>query len=186
MRTRSGPLTDLIRALDASFAADERGASAGNLLAEYARDGDDWRRFAMFEATYYARNLVHRTAAYELIVLCWGAGQQSPIHDHQGQRCWMGVLEGDVVETVYRMAPDAPMRLVRGVQRTFPRASVAYIVDEVGWHRIEPAGGAPAVTLHLYSRPITECRTFDETTGEFGLRRLSYHSVDGIPLAASS
>src|SRR5690606_17882231 len=108
----------------------------------------------------YCRNLVRLSDVYELIVLCWGPGQRSPIHDHAGQRCWIAVLEGAARETMYRVAPGPAPSVTPGPVREFRQGSVAYAVDDIGWHRIEPVGPG-AVTLHLYSRPIRECRVLD-------------------------
>jgi cysteine dioxygenase len=171
-------LERLCQDLDRHLLEDPRGARVARLLEEYARTADDWRNFALFGADYYSRNLLHRNDLYELIVLCWNVGQRSPIHDHARQRCWMAVLEGSVCETLYRVT-DVDCRAVPGATRQFEPGSVAFIVDEIGWHRNEPAAQRAAVTLHLYSKPIGECRIFDETSGRALQRKLSYHSIRG-------
>ena len=171
-------LEPLCQELESHLRSDARGPRVARLLEEYARSASDWRDFALFGADYYCRNLVHRSELYELIVLCWSPGQRSPIHDHARQRCWMAVLEGDVRETLHHL-DDAGTKLTPGASKTFSRGSVAYIVDEVAWHRIEPVGPHPAVTLHLYSRPIPECRIYDEAAGRIQTRKLSYHSIRG-------
>lgn len=178
------PLDFLLADLDRLLAEDAKGARVTRLLAEYTQSGSsDWKRFALFEANYYARNLIRRTELYELIVLCWSKGQRSPIHEHAGQRCWMGVLEGTVRETIYRVREDSLQPPAVGPSREFCAGGVAYIVDEMGWHRIEPVGEKPAVTLHLYSRSIPECRVIDEVSGTVLSKRMSYHSVGGKVLA---
>jgi cysteine dioxygenase len=177
--TKGGMQLDhLCTDLDRHLSEDPRGSKVASWLENYARRGTDWRKYALFDATYYARNLVHRTELFELIVLCWSPGQRSPIHDHTGQRCWMGVLDGVVRETLYGI-DDGGSRALPGQVRRFDRGSVAYIVDDMGWHRIEPIDGSAAVTLHLYSRPIAECRIFDETTSSIVNRKMAYHSVGG-------
>jgi cysteine dioxygenase len=179
----AGPLQSLLSDLDRHLAEDAKGPRVAKMLEGYTRAADDWRKFALFEATYYSRNLVKQSELYELIVLCWNPGQCSPIHDHANQRCWMAVLDGAVRETMFHAAGDDSLR--EGATRTFARGSVAYIVDEIGWHRIGPTGEAPAVTLHLYSRPIRECRIFDLERRAIATRKLSYHSVGGVPLVTA-
>ncbi len=185
------PIDELLSELDRTLADERRTAQVTAALERYAASSaDDWRTFAHFEADYYARNLVRQSDLFELIVLCWGAGQRSPIHDHQGQRCWMAVLDGEVNETLFKVrAPsEAPYSSVPasapvpvpGPARSFRRGSVAFIVDEMGWHRIEPAGGRPAVTMHLYSRPIRTCSIYDEARDEVVTRKLRYHSIGGV------
>lgn len=43
-------------------------------------------QYCFFNEVRYARNLVERNQYFELIVICWKAGQQSPIHNHEGSR----------------------------------------------------------------------------------------------------
>ena len=168
----------LVAKLDRELAQDPRGGRVGGLLEGYARGAADWRAYALFDSRTYARNLVRGCPVYELLVICWEAGQASPIHDHQGQRCWMAVLDGTIEETLYsESAGRGP--LVRGPIRRYGPGSVAFITDEMGLHEIRSAGG-PAVSLHLYSRPIRECRIFDRATGEVTERALVYHSVNGV------
>jgi cysteine dioxygenase len=168
----------LVEQLDRELARDPRGGQVAALLEGYAGVAADWRPYALFDPRTYARNLVRASEVYELLVICWQAGQASPIHDHQGQRCWMAVLEGTIEETLYR-EPAGRGPLIRGPVRCYGRGSVAFITDDMGLHEIRPVGG-PAVSLHLYSRPIRECRIFDRDSGEVTERALVYHSVAGV------
>lgn len=174
-------LNALVSELEDVFARDPKGAAVPALLEAYARENACWRSYALFKDDCYARNLVARSGAFELLVICWKAGQVSPIHDHQGQRCWMTVLDGSMRERHFRQASPAGSGLVPGLERVFEVGSVAYISDEIALHDIGPAGGEDGVTLHLYARPIGECNIFDFESGEVTLRGLVYHSVDGVP-----
>jgi cysteine dioxygenase len=176
------PIDALVDALTAEFARDARGRHAAQLLAEYAAAHDDWRRFAHFSTEFYTRNLVRRCDAFEMIVLCWSPGQTSPIHDHAGQRCWMTILDGSIEEVQYAW-PRTSGRLVESGRREFARGKVAYVDDDIGLHCVRPAAGGPGVSLHLYSRPIDVCRTYDERTGAVLERTMLYHSVAGVPAA---
>src|SRR5688572_30516840 len=97
------PLLELCQDVSREFQLDPKGPRVASLLARYAAAHADWRDWTMFDADCYTRNLVHREEHYELLLLCWGAGQKSPIHNHQGQRCWMAVLEGEISETLFEL-----------------------------------------------------------------------------------
>src|SRR5208283_2753136 len=56
---------------------------------------------AHFNERTYQRNLVHHTANYEILVLCWRSGQRSPIHDHGESACGVPVVEGVATETSF-------------------------------------------------------------------------------------
>ncbi len=158
------------------------------LLGDYARTQEDWREFAFFSEEGYTRNLVARDERFELMILCWGAGQESPIHNHEGQDCWMAVLEGEIEEVSFPAPPAAPGGsagpLVRRGSRTLSRGQVAFIRDEMGLHLVRPSTpGASGSTLHLYSAPYDECNCYDPATGRITRRKLSFFSDRGKVLA---
>lgn len=174
------PIENLVQDLLEEFRADPRGRRAAQRLATYALAHDDWRRFAHFRPDVYTRNLVARNERFEMLVLCWSPGQESPVHDHAGQHCWMGVLDGVVEETQYDF-PAAPGPALRErATRAFERGQVAYIHDDIGLHRVRAGAGGAGVSLHLYSKPIDTCRVFDARTGQVLEKTLLYHSVGGV------
>lgn len=173
-------LQTLVRSLDRALREPARsgGARVAGLLGRYAAEQADWRDYMRFRDECYARNLVSASDLFELLVICWQPGQVSPIHDHQGQRCWMAVLDGGMRETLFHADGRGPLRV--GRTSVLERSQVAYIQDEIALHEIAPAGTTAGVTLHLYSRPIRECRIFDRQTGQVSVRGLAYHSVEGV------
>lgn len=47
----------------------------------------------------YTRNLVDDgNGKFNLLILCWGEGHGSPIHDHADSHCFMKILEGSLSE----------------------------------------------------------------------------------------
>ncbi len=176
----------LVRRLEQTLERDSRGSEVARLLEEYAQAHEDWRDFAHFQDSCYARNLVRGCELFELLVICWRGDQVSPIHDHQGQRCWMAVLDGGIRETQFQLPGPGERGLKPGRRRLFQPGSVGFISDEIALHEIAPAGDRSAVSLHLYSRPIRECRIFDRDTGQVSMRGLAYHSVEGVVQSAGT
>ena len=173
------PIHALVRDLETHLKQGAAGKQVAGLLADYAARERDWRDFALFNDGCYARNLVNACDLFELLVICWQPGQQSPIHDHQGQNCWMAVLDGAVRERLYHQPAAGKGPLAAGRSRVLESGAVAYIHDDIALHDIGSLDRA-GITLHLYSRPIRECRTFDAATGEETLRGLVYHSIEGV------
>jgi cysteine dioxygenase len=179
----SGPIAALCSALDLEFARDARGRGAAGLLAAYSATHGDWRHYAHPRKDCYTRNLVRRSAAYELLVLCWGAGQESPIHNHMDQCCWMAVLEGPIEEVLFDLPSTAPAPLIERSARRFERGQAAYIDDGMGVHLVRGVAGASGVSLHLYARPYGTCLVYDRASGAAAERVLSYDSIGGVPTA---
>jgi hypothetical protein len=50
--------------------------------------------FLTWDRQHYTRNLIDKTENYALMAICWEKGQNSSIHNHQDQNCWMAVLMG--------------------------------------------------------------------------------------------
>ena len=160
-------LDALVEDLVAAFGAGQSGPRIAALLEQYATGNDDWRALCMWSDEGYTRNEVIRTDAFQLLVLCWGAGQVSPIHNHEGQDCWMAVLEGQVEEARYcRPTEVAEGRLDPRSANTFQRGQVAYISDEIGLHVVRSAVPTQsAVSLHLYASPYDTCSVYCPDTG---------------------
>lgn len=124
----------------------------------------------------YTRNLVYRTDLYELLILCWQKGQTSPIHDHQGQDCWICVVEGTIEETVYHPTTDNGKNLIltKSDRIIYHQGDKSYLTNSnAGWHSIQPLS-KQAITLHLYSLPIEKCRVYDLKTNRLTERYLNY------------
>jgi len=178
-------LDQLVSALESEFARDARGKGVAKLLANYAAAHEDWRAFALAAPEAYTRNLVARAESFELIVLCWQKDQESPVHNHAGQQCWMAILEGEIEEIQFeepRAGHAGPLK--RTSTRTCARGKVAYIDDDIALHVVRPVPGTAGCSLHLYSRPIETCGIYDPDTGVVSQRTLRYHSVRGVPSAS--
>jgi cysteine dioxygenase len=172
------PITTLVDELVQCFERDPQGREAARALGRYASTHTDWRRYLRFDPQLYTRNLVARNEQFEMLVLCWSAGQESPIHDHAGQHCFMAVLQGRIEELQYaRPESGSRARLKQTDRNIFEPGGVAYIHDRIALHKVRPCAGEPAVSLHLYAKPIDVCQVYDEETGTELSRQLIYHSV---------
>ena len=173
------PLVELCEALDEALQLDPRGASVPALLECYAKTQSDWEPFKNFVEGSYTRSLVRRTEDYELLLLSWGAGEESPIHNHMGQRCWMAVLEGEIEEVHFNRGEGGVGSLIEGPTKRFPAGKAAFINDEIALHLVRGAEGKAAVSLHLYSKPYDICLIYDPLTGAESAKPLRYDRTDG-------
>lgn len=178
-------LDRLVEGLSREFQAERSGRVIAELLASYARLNRDWRALALRSSAGYTRNLVVRERAFELLVLCWGPGQESPIHNHENADCWMAILEGPMEELRYAepaagtLGPLSPRS-----QQVFSRGDVAFIRDEMGLHMVRAHDRASSgVSLHLYAPPYDECSVYCPETGTIARKSLVNFSVRGRLLA---
>jgi len=123
-------------------------------------DPREWEKYAHFDPDrHYTRNLIASdNDTYTLSLLCWNPNQESPIHDHPCDGCWMRVLQGEVFESRYKQAAGSDDCLECVQEAIFEEGGIAFIKDSLGFHKVGNPGIKPAVTIHLYSPPFQSCR----------------------------
>jgi len=151
----------------------------------------------------YTRNLIYRDALFEVMAICWGPGQKTPVHTHNGQLGWMSVVQGEILTHQYRYArcssPENQnvigMDCLAGAHDvelerldTVKCSNDGHVVtvDKLQTiHQIENADPSRAgcVSLHVYSKPIDSCVAFDLDKHLCWRRSLNFYSSDGAVLS---
>ena len=172
-----------------------------SMVAEFCLDHEiaaaSLRDYCHFQANAYTRNLVYRDEFFEVIALCWSPHQRTPIHSHNGQLGWMCVERGALAVIEYEwqgcnapenqnvvgmdcLAGATEMDLRRGpVQECVPGGGVALVDKKRTIHQVVTKGREPAVSLHIYSKPIDSCVAFDLSRSMCYRRDITYHSEYG-------
>ena len=129
---------------------------------------DDVRDFLVFGSESYRRNLMRAGPAYHALVLCWRAGQRSPIHDHRGSSCAVRVLKGVATETQFDKTKDG--HVFATFSRKLAAGSVCASQDSDIHQMSNLQSGLDLVTLHIYSPPLLVMGQYSLTepvVGEF-------------------
>jgi predicted metal-dependent enzyme (double-stranded beta helix superfamily) len=131
----------------------------------------------------YARRLLHRDpqGRYTAVVMTWGPGQRTALHDHAGMWCVECVVDGEMevrqydltgeTEGIYQFQPQARIDAQRG--------AAGCLIPPFEYHTLgnTRADGA-SVTLHIYGGEMTSCHVYEPLDGG-GYRRverqLAYH-----------
>lgn len=113
----------------------------------------------------YARRLLHRDprGRYTAIVMTWGPGQGTAVHDHGGLWCVEGVVDGEIAVTQYLVQQDTD-----GYYRVTPSGSLlagtgsaGCLIPPTDHHVLANARPARAsVTLHIYGGDLDDCKVF--------------------------
>lgn len=150
-------------------------------VLEYLKKGllqpNDLEPYVFFSAQRYTRNLLYRQQEYELLLLCWMPGQASPIHGHEGEKCWMRVEQGSLHFTDYTSRKEGDTVVVE--QKYSIEGGRGFVDGPAVIHRVINQGDVPAISLHLYARPFAQCDIFDHEKNITKRVELSYHSVEG-------
>ena len=135
-----------------------------------------------FAADNYARNLVCRTPAFELLVLCWKPGHESTIHDHAGSLNAISVHRGELTSRIFgpavgRPAGSGPVGLLVA-ERVRPGFWTG--VDRGGIHQLANTTAADLVTVHVYAPPLSELVVYSTSAPETERRPLRYTLADDL------
>jgi len=154
------------------------------VLEAYKSNPAEWGRFAQFDAHKYTRNLVDEgNGKYNLMLLCWGPGMGSSIHDHTDSHCFVKVLAGQLTETRFAWPKGGDGPLVETQRKTFPTNGVTYMSDDLGLHRMENGSHVDdCVSLHLYIPAFDHCHMFDERTGKKTKCQVTFFSKYGVKI----
>ncbi|XP_068617205.1 cysteine dioxygenase type 1 [Brachionichthys hirsutus] len=174
-------LDELIKFLHAVFENDcVNVEEVQSIMESYESKPQEWMKYAKFDQYRYTRNLVDEgNGKFNLMILCWGEGHGSSIHDHTDSHCFMKLLQGQLTETLFDW-PESHGDMVQKSQRVLQENRVAYINDTIGLHRVENVSHTEAaVSLHLYSPPFQSCQAFDQRTGHKNTVRMTFCSKYG-------
>ncbi|XP_016394888.1 cysteine dioxygenase type 1-like [Sinocyclocheilus rhinocerous] len=176
-------LEDLIKTLHKLFESDSVNVEeVQSIMESYKSKPHEWMKYATFDQYRYTRNLVDEgNGKFNLMILCWGEGHGSSIHDHTDSHCFLKLLQGQLKETLFDW-PDRKLQagMLQKSQQVLLENQCAYINDSLGLHRVENVSHTEtAVSLHLYSPPFQTCRTFDQRTGHHKSAKMTFWSKFG-------
>jgi len=140
----------------------------------------EYEKYAFFSPDDYSRNCIARTEDYELLLLCWDAAQETQIHCHNKQECWVYVVQGAFLEERYVESQDGKELIDLKDRLQLKENEISYMNDEMGYHMLANANEkGRSISLHLYMNPIDECKVYNSESGEFEIKKLEYDSYEG-------
>ncbi len=163
-------------------------------LVTYEIRPEDLERFKQWLPDRHTRNKIFRNDMIEVMLICWPIGAVTPLHTHNGQLGWMTMIEGKlVVENYHKVSCNAPENeQVVGIDciAGATQIEMEHIENELAVpggplntvdkthtiHRIRNLAewNEPAVSMHVYSRPIDYCVVFDMEAQRCYRRDLKY------------
>ena len=119
----------------------------------------------------YARRLLHRDPAgrYTILVMVWGVGQGTSLHDHSGMWCVECVYRGSIRVQSYSLDDEVSDRFhfVKETEVVAGVGNAGALIPPFDYHTIANAEtDRPSITLHVYGGEMTSCNAF-VPEGEF-------------------
>ncbi|MEO7659375.1 MAG: cysteine dioxygenase family protein [Pyrinomonadaceae bacterium] len=154
-------------------------------LGENPVDVETISQYFHWSPSFYTRNLIYKNERFEMMAICWESGQESRIHNHADQQCWMTVPVGRLRGQNFAVADiDESKGLCKLTETdTFELEDclAAKVELEQPIHQILnlPDFNERAVSIHIYSKPFDRCLCYCRVTNTFKDVQLFYTSVDG-------
>ena len=131
----------------------------------------------------YARRLLYRDAetGFTAVVMAWGPGQRTPLHDHAGIWCVEGVCEGQLEVTRYELLDelgDGTCRFAERERLSAGVGSAGALIPPLEYHVLANPTDRVTLTLHVYGGEMDHCGVFEpQPDGRWrrAERALAYH-----------
>jgi cysteine dioxygenase len=156
-----------------------------SFLADHPVDVDSISRYFVWRPECYTRNLIYKDDRFEMMAICWERGQQSQVHNHAGQKCWMMVPVGRLMGQNFSVVESDEARSYCKLRETetfvLSDCLTAKVELEEPIHQILnlPEYDERAVSIHIYSKPFNTCLAYCRDTHTYKEVSLSYTSVGG-------
>src|SRR5947208_2787548 len=115
---------------------------------------------------HYARRLLYSDPelGFTALVMTWGPGQQTALHDHAGIWCVEGVLEGEMAVHRYELMEESADGACRFETRDSVKATAGNagaLIPPFEHHVLANAlPDRASLTLHVYGGEMTHCDIF--------------------------
>lgn len=191
---KSMQVGDLVSTLRAVPAAQFNPETIQALLSGVCVEDGSLTPYVTWRPQVYTRNLIYRDDTFELLAVCWTPGSASAIHDHAGQDCWLYVHAGTLCIDAFELVDSSLCHKVGENICVRRRERIGKlgegVIDHRGphddIHRVfnRRSLGVPAVSLHVYARPIDECVIYEPARKLAVRRSMRYDSIEGRPVSA--
>jgi cysteine dioxygenase len=120
----------------------------------------EFEKYYSWNKDGYARNCLVKTDDFELLLICFEKGQQTPIHDFDSNQAWIHTLQGSLVEERFRVSEDGT-KLEQLSSMTINSSDYSFM-SKIGIHRYKNVYEARTVSLNLYCKPIERWTEYDK------------------------
>lgn len=138
----------------------------------------DFSEIEHWKAYNYTRNCFYKDENFELILICWDKGLQTAIHNHDGEDCWVYLLEGEIEEDFYRLNDNEQLEFCG--TNVIEKGQVTKSEELKDFHRLRNSVKNRALSLHVYAKPIEQSLTYDESLDKLVDKKLKYDTYKSI------
>jgi cysteine dioxygenase len=120
----------------------------------------EFEKYYSWKRDGYARNCLVKTNDFELLLICFEKGQETPIHDFDAKQAWIHTLQGKLCEERFRVSEEGN-KLEQLSSMTLSTSDFSFM-SKVGIHRYKNVYETRTVSLNLYCQPVEQWTQYDE------------------------
>lgn len=124
-----------------------------------------WERHFTFKENEPARVCLYSNEQFELFLTCWEKDQKGPIHDIDSEEAWIHPICGDFIEERYRKI-KGKNELEQVSSILLDSQSYSHMEKTTSMYKYINSYENRSVCLHLYSKPVSKWREYDQETGK--------------------
>jgi cysteine dioxygenase len=130
-----------------------------DILNRLAVTAKEVQPHALFSEKKYARNLVYKDREFEIMIMCWKAGQRSSIHDHAGSLGGIRILQGELTESLFRKAANGMIKSLSSADYAIEdtRVEETSLVHQIS--NLQAENGT-TVSVHIYIPPLVRMNVY--------------------------
>ena len=111
----------------------------------------EFEKYFDFSKKKYTRNLITKNNNFELFLMCWNSYQKTKIHNHSDSFCISKVITGSLQEYQF-IIKNNKLQLYHSFLH---HESDIFNIKNINiFHLLKNISNSPAISLHLYSKPI--------------------------------
>ena len=159
---KANAITD-VQALVKELARKRSPSAYAEVLSRSSFTDEALQRYCRWNTRHYTRTCIHRDANFELLLICYEPGQCTSVHDYDSQSAVIRAIKGEVVEEQFTILSNGMLRCVSEIH-LFP-GDASHLRNSSSIHRMTNREGERAITLNLYSKPVSSWKVYDARTG---------------------
>ena len=107
----------------------------------------DYKKYIILTEFKYNRERIYIDDEIEVFIITWNKNQETKIHNHAKNGCFLKILEGSLVENVFNFD-----NLNKSGTKILRKGDISYMDDSIGLHSIKNLDDI-SVSIHIYSPP---------------------------------
>ena len=107
----------------------------------------DYKKYIILNEFKYNRERIYIDDEIEVFIITWNKNQETKIHNHAKNGCFLKILEGSLVENVFNFD-----NLNKSGTKILRKGDISYMDDSIGLHSVKNLDDI-SVSIHIYSPP---------------------------------